>query len=369
MKIKFLLPQLSQPRCIKRIQTVRNDGYDVEVFGINNGLYTQNLRQLDGITTYSFELDAGMPRLKSLQTKAKCVRSLIYSLEKGDAVYIFGIELALIFCFYMLFRRRVKFVYEQADLNYTKLKNRFLRNVFKHIDKALIRKSEFAVLTSQGFTKYLFGTKDCGNVVFLPNKLSNRIDIASRNEFSGKTVDVRHLKFGFIGAIRYPDTIFTFAKVIGTQFPNHEFHFYGNGIYAKEAECLAAQFPNLFYHGPFSNPDDLAKIYRNVEVNVVCYDTKSYNVCIAEPNKLYESIFYNTLMVVSAGTYLSERVAELGVGDAIDATDENEIKRYIESLTDEKIGRTIAAMNSIDSHSLFDDESELLQRLRRIANR
>ena len=368
MKIRFLLPQLSQPRCIKRILCIEAEGYDVDVYGINNGLYTQNIKDLGDVTTHSFNLTAGVPRKKSLQTKARCVKALINSLEKNDVVYIFGIELALIFWLYAIFKRKIRYVYEQADLNYTKLGNKFLRGLFKKIDKWLIRKSEFTVLTSKGFTKYLYDGRDYEKIVLLPNKLSRKINVSDRLNFDNKAVDTNHIKFGFIGAIRYPSTIFTFARVVGEHFPDDEFHFYGNGIFAKEAEELCSHYANLFYHGSFSNPDDLAKIYGSVDVNVVCYDTKSYNVCIAEPNKLYESIFFNTPIVVSSGTYLSERVAELGVGNAIDSTNYAEIKQYINSLTDDKVCHIIDTMKKIDTKALFDDESELLQRLQKLAN-
>ena len=65
--------------------------------------------------------------------------------------------------------------------------------------------------------------------------------------------------------------------------------------YMKNAERIreiVKRYPNIFLHGSFSNPQDLAKVYESFDVCVTCYGTSSGNVKIAEPNKLYESIYF-----------------------------------------------------------------------------
>ena len=43
MKIICIVPQLSQPRCIKRANILVDLGYNVEVYGYDNGLYSDNI--------------------------------------------------------------------------------------------------------------------------------------------------------------------------------------------------------------------------------------------------------------------------------------------------------------------------------------
>ena len=45
--IIFIVQQISQPRCIKRIKNFIDAGYKVRVFGFNNGLYQENLDLVD----------------------------------------------------------------------------------------------------------------------------------------------------------------------------------------------------------------------------------------------------------------------------------------------------------------------------------
>ena len=63
--------------------------------------------------------------------------------------------------------------------------------------------------------------------------------------------------------------------------------------YRLEDHINWLKFPNVKLHGKFKNPSDLSVIYNKIDLNVICYDTTSINVRIAEPNKLYESIFFN----------------------------------------------------------------------------
>lgn len=154
----------------------------------------------------------------------------------------------------------------------------------------------------------------------------------------------------------------TFARVVAEKFPNHEFHFYGEGLFSNQAKELCERYPkNLYYHGSFSNPDDLPMIYSNVDVNVVCYDTASMNVRIAEPNKLYESCFFRVPLVVSKSTFLEKRVLNMGVGYSIDSTNESEIISFIKSINQESLEKSLEAMRQIPHEQLFDNTMELIQ--------
>lgn len=364
MKIKFLVPQLSQPRCIKRIQALQNAGYDAEVYGFDNGLYSDNIKDLR-VAIHSFKIDKNLSRKESVKAKLACVRQLCKSLEKDDIVYIFGIELALI---YQVFHKRNKVIYEQADLNYTKLAKKWLVSIFKALDKWLIAKSSITVLTSQGFIDYLYGENANvdNKIILLPNKLHKDLLRFPKITSKDKNINLDKIRFGFVGAIRYPRTLFCFAKTVAEKFTQHEFHFYGTGICSKEAEDLSKRYSNIFYHGAFRNPIDLQSVYSNIDINIVCYDPASLNVRIAEPNKLYESIYFNLPIVVSKGTFLEKRVKEFKVGFSIDCTDENCICRFIEGLNKSELDCIKKEMELVDSSLLIDDENILVSRVKQL---
>lgn len=357
-KIVFIIPQLSQPRCIKRVNAFHEAGFEVEVYGFDKGLYSNN------IASYSCEthsvIDKERTRFQSICQSIKIVREVKKCLKKDDLVYIFGIEQAF---YYKLLCGKNDFLYEQADLNYTKLPQKLLVSLFRKIDKYLISKSYKTVLTSQGFVDYLYGgSKAPTNIILLENRLNKDLKKVSVKEHS---TDLNAIRFAFIGAIRYPRTILTFARVVAEQFPTHQFHFYGEGLFSSQAKELCERYPNnLFYHGGFSNPRDLPVIYSNVDLNVVCYDTASMNVRIAEPNKLYESCFFRVPLVVSSSTFLEKKVLNMGVGFSIDCTKESEIISFIESINKTSFDNCLEAMRRIPDEQLFDNTNELIQSLK-----
>lgn len=360
MAIKFLIPQLSQPRCIKRVKALQSAGYETVVYGFDNGLYSENISEIGG-EVHRLEMEKGLSRLKSLRRKLFCVKEFCKSLRKEDVVYIFGIEMALIYC---LFFKCNKVIYEQADLNYTKLSMKWLVTIFKSLDKWLIKKSKLTVLTSQGFIDYLFGENNTAeNIVLVENKVNSKLYNFDVNE---KELSAKHLKFGFVGLVRYPRTLLTFAKTIGNYFPQHEFHFYGVGESSPQALELCEKYSNLYYHGAFKNPDDLASIYSQIDICVVCYDATSLNVRIAEPNKLYESIFFRTPIIVSDGTFLAKKVENLGVGYYVDASDENKVKNLVESLTNEDVNSRIQNMKKISKDLLFDNPQTIVNAVEKL---
>lgn len=338
------------------------NGYDVEVYGFDNGLYSKNIDAYP-CPVHPIAVEGRKSKFRSIRRNIRIVKEVSKLLKEGDIIYVFGIELA---CYYILYGRRNAnaYIYEQADLNYTRLHNNGLVSFFKCIDKYIISCSYRTVLTSRGFVDYLYEYKESPtNIVLLENRLNNELKGVA---VSMHLVDVRAIKFAFVGAVRYPRTILTFAKVIAEQYPQHQFHFYGEGYFSEMAKELCQQHPeNLFFHGSFSNPGDLPRIYSEVDINVVCYDQASMNVRIAEPNKLYESIFFRVPLVVSENTFLERRVKEMGVGYSIDSTNEHAIINFVDSLTIESVEQCQQSMDKVPMSALFDNTADLITSIKR----
>ena len=344
---------LSQPRCIKRVNTLVDLGYNVEVYGYDNGLYSDNINDYKcNINTITKQKDRC--KVLSIYSNIQLIKKACKHTGPEDIIYLFGIRLA---CCFKLLNKNNRYIYEQADLNYTKLKNKLLVTIFRQIDKNIIRKSFATILTSQGFVDYLFNKQVPSNVYLIENKLNNNLQ---KHLVDNRSIRTSRLRFGFVGFVRYPRTLLTFAKVVGEKFPQHEFHFYGEGISGRQARELCAKYENLFYHGEFKNPDDQPMIYQNIDISVVCYDPDSLNVRIADPNKLYESIVFKVPIVVSKRTFLEKKVLKWGVGYSVNAYDENSVEEYINSISDLSISNCIANMKKLNTSDLFDNTDAIM---------
>lgn len=355
VKIIFLLASISQPRCIKRINSFMKKGFDIEVYGFNRGVYTENLENNDFFINDLGYAPSGSGYFKKiLDVKRKLSNIFDKNIDKNVIYYAFSFDIVMV-C--KLFSKK-QYIYEISDLVYTYFSQSLVVDCFKCIDKRLIKNSMLTVLTSAGYAQYLFANKQPSNVIIQPNRL--HIDI-TKSEKIDKSYDIANLTFAYIGAFRYPDTVFRFAKVVGERYPNHQFYFWGdsNNTELKNlAQAYAAQYANVEYFGPFTNPADLSVIYSKVDIVVACYDTTALNERVAEPNKFYESLYFQKPIVVSKNTFLSDRVDSFDCGFSINANNDKDICAFLNTLTVSEIRSKKRNIGKIDLSEVIDDDGE-----------
>lgn len=350
-KIVFLLASISQPRCLKRVRSFIDAGFEVEIYGFDRGLYNVNAK-LDNheIVNLGFS-KSGSDYFKKLFFARKKIKG-VFDKHKNDNVlyYSFSYDISLICNFY-----KKKYIYEISDLVYGYFTSKSIRDFFVFFDKKLISNSFLTVMTSQGFNDFLFPDKKRDNVLIQPNRIDSYFfDI----ERTFNLVSVNNLSFSYVGAFRYPNTVFRFAKVIGEKYPNHKFLFFGDSKLTDQVKYLANKYDNVHYYGQFKNPEDLSSIYSQIDIVVASYDVKTLNERIAEPNKLYESMFFNKPIIVSENTFLEKQVLDkYKCGFSIDASIDENIVSFIDSLDSVSLNNMIEKIDNISSEEIIDDGS------------
>lgn len=360
-KIIFLVQHLGQPRCIKRIIAVKDAGFEVEVHGFDRGNYSENISQLEehGVPLKTVIRSKDLSQKQKLLSYAKLVRKVASSKAKDDVIYAFGFEMAT----FTRLLTRSKYIYECADV----VAAREHSNLFLRLDKKNIAKAKFTVFTSEGFADYFWG--DMRNTpaiketyILQPNKLNAAFIKLERP--AAKKIESGKIRFGFVGILRFFEIYLTFCELIGKDHSNYEFHFWGDADEAdkKKVSDVAEKYPNVYYHGKYANPQDLNKVYDSFDVCVTVYNTSSGNVQIAEPNKLYESMYFGKPIIVSKGTFLGKKVEDLGVGMAIEPTFDG-IKGFLDNLSVGNLNKMIDNECAIDKTELVDNSDALCKKL------
>ena len=328
MKIILLTSNIDLPRIQNRIAEFRKYGYELDVF-----YYCREtgrpFRREDGVSYHLLgEVGRGASSyFKRLLTEYGDVRKVVKDMAGQDVVFYFITnDLALL---YYLMRGKQRYIYEEADIRHTYFSSGLLRRLFEFLDKKIISKSLLSVLVSKGFAAYHYGDgKIPDNVTFIFNKLNPSVQALPYTRM--RVTDIGHLRVGFVGSIRF-ESVYNFARVMCSSFPFHEFHFYGNVV--DDIFNNLKSYSNCFFHGPFSNPSDLPGIYSDIDLVLSTYDTRFENVRFAEPNKIYESMYFEVPIIVSKGTYLEEKVTDLGIGYSVNAMNDAEVVSFISSLT------------------------------------
>ena len=362
-KIVFIVRTMV-PRVDKRIKEFIANGYDVEVYGFE----FENVR-IDNSknTAYYYNVLATIPNFPhqlSYKERAvlfyKKIKEVINRYNKKETLfYFFTINTSFI----TLVIPNLIFINEESDMLFDRSKNSLVRKLIIWANKRIVKKSYKTVMTSQGFADYYYGDKIPKNIVIIPNKVSAaclKLPAVAKEPF-----DVNHIRFAFTGNARY-NSIFNMCKMVGEHFPQHEFHFYGTlNYFTDEQKQAVAGYKNVFVHGPFKNPDDLPGIYSKIDFVISTYDSEGVNVQYAESNKIYESMFFETPIFVSTNTVLQKIVNKHNMGYAINALDDEEVIKTINSITAEKFEEFRASLKAIDKKESVNDNTKFFQQLKK----
>lgn len=356
-KIVFVLNNITLTRCIKRVSEFIDYGYEVEVFGFRKqgeeGYATPPNFKISVIGEFS----KSQSYFARLMVYYKSLKQLFKKFNNQDVIfYYFFFNIA--FAARLLSRR--PYVYEESDMPYTGIRNTIIRKWLGGIDKKIIKQSLLTVMTSEGFIDYHFGDARPNNIIVVPNRVNPLLlDLP----YQHKELDINHLSIAFVGGFRY-NSVINFVKVIAEHFPQHEFHAYGVILeHEEELKSLCEKYGNIHFHGKFRNPDELPSIYEKIDLVVATYDATSVNAQYAEPNKLYEAIFFRTPIVVSSNTFLAKKVTKLGIGYHINALEEQEIMSFINGLTAEGINEKVRALKALPQEYAINKNPELFEYL------
>lgn len=355
MKIVFVVQSANDSHSRNRIIEFIERGYEVEVYGFDR----TNQKKPNGLP-YEIEImgtltdESYSKRIKLYWKKFK----MLGKKYKPEEVVFFlcGLDIAM---FFHYINPNFRYIYEECDLTHTYMGR--VKYVLEIIDKRIIKSSLLTITTSEGFIKYHFYGQKPGNVCLVENKLNSSILECQRKE--EKTFDKEHISIGFVGGPRF-DSVYNFIDVYCKNFPQHTFHVFGGPV-PEQFEALK-KYENCIFHGFFKNPVDLPNIYASIDLVLSTYDTKFENVRYAEPNKIYESIYFEKPIIVSSDTYLAEKVTRLGIGYAIDAMNSQEILDFINTLSGEALKQISEKASRIDKKYTLNINDHLFEKLNNI---
>ena len=358
-KLVFIMAGMGNPNNVKRIEEAMARGIDVDVYafeGMRDGPRDPEGVEVKMLRGYT----ADMPYWKRIGTVFDGIKSVLSHYEVNEAIYyLFRNDKAIIFT--LLTKR--PYIFEEADMTHTNFKNPLLRSVIEHKLRRVIKKSVVSAFRSEGFLQYHFGDKRPDNVYVIPNRLHQNIVNVEEIAYTG--LNENKLRFGFVGGIRY-DTIYKFAETLLMHFPNYEMHFYG--MYPNEKSRMQFEplnrYENCFFHGAFRSPDDLPKIYSQIDVLVSAYDVTGINPRYAEPNKLYEALYFEKPIIVSANSFLADKVRRLGIGYDVDALNEEAIINLIKKIDANSIKGKKQNLAKIDKKTCINNNEEFFALLK-----
>jgi glycosyltransferase involved in cell wall biosynthesis len=357
---------ITQPRIHRRLKSLRDAGFELQVYATDRNRFQVNAFP-EGIPLKRLGVfdDNYIKRIPKILSIIKEVRR--YEKNKRiDGIYMFGFDSAIIGN--SLGRKNAKKMYEISDLRFTKDQKSLISQAFCFIEDQFLKNTDLVILTSPWFLdEYRSRIKNIENISSIyENKLPQNFHIDNARNISEREDGI--IKIGFVGFIRYLNVIEPFMQEIAKREAKFEFHLYGDGDKQdiNTVKDYAKKYGNIIFHGPYKNPDELEQIYQSIDLTCSIYDSNHFNVKVLSPNKLFESIYFCSPIIVADNTRLGERVLDWNVGFSVDVQSRQAVGEFLDTLSWKEIKEKRSGCLKYNPEDLVFDESKFLMDVKNI---
>ena len=368
-RVAIVVPQVSDPRFHRRAEAFLQAGYDVTVYAFDRGIYGCNTFP-KGVNLVKLGSMAHKRYFARLLPLARAVRTLRVSERAAptpSVVYAAGLDNAFLAWFTFAPVKRI--VYEVADLRNASERPSLIGRFFQFMEDHLLRRCGLLAVTSPAFLEQFFVKRApelAARAIVVENKLPS--DLLKRLPRSRAAETQTPIRVGYIGRLRYERTLRPLIEGIADRPERYQLIIHGDGPLRKEVEMAAARYPNIEFHGPFRNPDDLPSVYGSADLCYVVYDNRDFNVRVALPNKLYECAYFGVPVAVADRTVLSGRVRSWNAGWVLEPREAGFVERFLDDLTPEEIDFAKRRASAVPTSKLVEDHGELLQRVAQLTS-
>ena len=355
--IVVITPSTSQPRYHKRI-SVLSKLSDVVIFSFRRGLYEVNEFQA-GAQVFDLGRVLDKNYAKRIFPFIKAIFFLKRNLPQGyDKIQFYAFSVDCLFIA-KLAGIKVGFL-EIGDLIFSKNKNKLLHL----LEKAILGHIKGLVLTSKEYyNQYyepLIRKQGQPEVYTIENKISPVLQpyrIRDKSVIPDKNAAI---VIGLVGFLRYRIPITRLLNFVSNNPKLVSLKVFGDGPYKQLIQEHVSD--SIMFYGSFKNPDELPKIYSEIDLNYVVYDNRFLNVRLAIPNKLYESAFFQVPLICSPDTYLGQLAEEWGIGGTIRTDTQDHFDHDLRMKIDPNwINTAIQNCSSLPDSELIDHQEEVIQ--------
>lgn len=304
----------------RRIQTFEADGVKVDAFMM------RRVCKQEGGQKY-FEL--GVTRDGELMKRGLSLLSAAFRVHRSRRIerakILYARNLDMLVCAYLvkvIGRHSAPIVYECLDIHVRLWSPGVTATVLRLIEAQLLKRCDGLIVSSPGFIRSYFEVKydALPSVYLIENRLIQSKELPARR-YGNSIVRSRAIRVGYIGKLRCRKSIELLLEVAERFGDDLEIHLYGSPVQhlADELRQEAARCRNVFLHGRFNWPDDLADVYGAVDlVWGGDFSEAGGNSDWLLPNRLYEAGYFGTPVIAPAGTELARWLTESGAGFVID---------------------------------------------------
>jgi succinoglycan biosynthesis protein ExoL len=299
------------------------------------------------------------------------------SLREADVIQARNIDMfALAVVARLLSGSKAKLVYEVLDVQRIFIGGGRVSSLIRAVERQLLKTADLLVVSSPDFIKEYFEPvqRYHGRWHLLENKISgSQIQAAPQSYVrpTGLSLGTEPWVIGWFGVLRCRKSLDMLAAIADELGAKVRIYIRGRlsreDISEAEFTQTIGQRPNIVFEGPYSSPEDLARIYENVHFNwSIDYTDAGANSDWLLPNRLYEGGFFGAVALSREATTTEKMVAEHDLGRSFAEPVAKNICDFLRDL-DTASYSILRAGIMAKPQALFVDETDTRVYLNRLA--
>ncbi|MEW9617612.1 glycosyl transferase family 1 [Shinella sp. S4-D37] len=336
LRVLYLVHDLSDPAVRRRVLMLRAGGAEVTLAGFRRG--ENRLAAVEGVVPVELGAtrDARFAqRLAAVARAAAALSRRLAGTARPDVILARNLEmLALVGRAQGIFGGAVPIAYECLDIHRLLTGKGMASRGLRAAEGHFARKAGLLVTSSPAFVEHYF--RPLSGVTAPVHLVENRV-----LELDGPAAALppraekpagEPWRIGWFGAIRCRRSLDLLAAFTRRMEGRFEVILRGRPARSEfdDFDGLVAREPFLRFEGPYRNPEDLAAIYRDVDLAwAIDFFEEGLNSAWLLPNRLYESCRHGALPIVLGGTETARLAGRHGIGIALrDARLETLVTRF-----------------------------------------
>ncbi len=356
INVLYLAHDLADAAIRRRVLTLKAGGADVTVAGFTRG---RNLLEgePDVRTIVLGETSDGKfaQRIGAIVKASAGLKGRLAGIARPDVIIARNLEtLALAGQAARSFDRDLPVVYECLDIHRLLLDEGWKGRLVRAFQRHFGRRAKLLITSSPAFVENFFKPKSGLSlpVLLLENKVlaldpdSLPLQPTPRPPKAGEP-----WRIGWFGAIRCAKSLSILTDFAHRMDGKVEIVLRGRPAYSEfnDFDRLVADAPFVTFHGAYRNPEDLARIYDEVQFNwAIDFFEEGLNSEWLLPNRLYEGGLYGAVPIALKSTETGRFLARREIGVTIDAATPDALEAMFSQMTHEIYAEQFARIAAVE---------------------
>lgn len=352
LHILYLAHDLADPAVRRRVLMLREGGADVSLAGFRRD--DNVLASVEGVAPIELGTTADgrfAQRIAAIAKACLGLGSRLGGLRRPDVIIARNLEmLAVANRAATLFGAKVPVVYECLDIHRLLLRKDLAGKAIRAAEAHLGRDVCALITSSPAFVENYFKPISglTAPIMLLENKV---LELSERDApiAPGPRLpqDGEPWRIGWFGALRCSKSLKLLSDFSRSMAGRVEIELRGRPAYSEfdDFDGFVRNEPFMTYHGPYKNPEDLARIYGEVQFSwAIDFFEEGLNSSWLLPNRLYEGCRYGAVPIALSGTETARFVERRMIGFRLAEANVEHLADLFKTMTED---RYLAAFNAI----------------------